>query len=139
MTTNAHTTATGTTTDTETSTSEAKDVVRAYLATWNATGEPEQRRLLAQHWSPEVTYVDPLAAVRGHDDLRALLSGVHVQFPGFVFSLVGNIDAHNRQLRFQWGLGPAGDEPAVIGFDVLVLDEDGRILDVRGFLDRVPG
>ena len=26
----------------------------------------------------------------------------------------------------------------VIGFDVMVLDQEGRILDVRGFLDRIP-
>lgn len=44
----------------------------------------------------------------------------------------------DRQLRFQWGLGPAGEEPVVIGFDVVVLDDDRRIQDVRGFLDQVP-
>ncbi|MDN5749072.1 MAG: hypothetical protein L0H64_11240 [Pseudonocardia sp.] len=37
------------------------------------------------------------------------------------------------------GLGPVGGEPIVIGFDVAVLDQGGRIHDVRGFLGRVPG
>lgn len=132
------TTATRTATDPGTSTGDPREVVRAYLATWNATNEQEQRRLLAQHWAAEVSYVDPLAAVQGHDGLRAVVSGVHEQFPGSVFSLVGDVDSHHDQLRFQWGLGPAGDEPIVIGFDVMVLDQEGRILDVRGFLDRIP-
>ena len=131
-------TSTDTRTDTGTSTGTAQEVVRAYLATWNATEEQERRRLLAQHWSPEVTYVDPMASVQGHDGLRAVVSGVHEQFPGFVFTLASDIDSHHDQLRFQWGLGPAGVEPVVIGFDVLVLDREGRILDVRGFLDRIP-
>ena len=40
------------------------DIVEHYLATWNATGA-ERDALLAEHWSPEVTYVDPLADVSG--------------------------------------------------------------------------
>ena len=48
------------------------------------------------------------------------------------------MDAHHQQLRFSWGLGPAGDEPLIIGFDVVVLDDQGRVADVRGVLDKVP-
>ena len=113
------------------------DIVEQYLATWNSEGA-ERAALLAEHWSPGVTYVDPLAEVSGTDAVGAMIDAVHAQFPGFVFSPVSDADAHHRQLRFTWGLGPAGEEPVVVGFDVVVLDEDGRILDVRGFLDRVP-
>jgi hypothetical protein len=113
------------------------DIVEQYLATWNSTGD-EREALLADHWSPHVTYVDPLAEVSGPEGVSALVDGVRAQFPGFVFSRVSHVDAHHRQLRFSWGLGPAGEEPVVLGFDVVVLDEDGRIRDVRGFLDRVP-
>lgn len=112
-------------------------IVDGYLATWNST--PAARaELLAEHFSPEVTYTDPMAQVSGHDGLTALIDGVQAQFPEFVFAPVGEADGHHDQVRFQWGLGPAGGEPAVIGFDVAVLDADGRIRDVRGFLDRVP-
>ncbi len=122
-------------TDTTTS---AQQTVQTYLATWNATREPERRGLLDQYWAADATYVDPLIAVSGRDGVSAAVGGAHEQFPGFVFSLVGEVDAHHDQLRFQWGLGPAGAEPLVVGFDVLVLDQEGRITDVRGFLDRVP-
>ncbi|WP_031464522.1 nuclear transport factor 2 family protein [Sciscionella sediminilitoris] len=113
-------------------------VVENYLATWNATGA-ERTRLLAEHWSPEAGYTDPLAEARGHGDIGAVIEQVQQQFPDFVFSPVGTVDAHHRQMRFQWGLGPRGAEPVVIGFDVLVLDDQDRIADVRGFLDKVPG
>jgi hypothetical protein len=114
------------------------DVVEQYLATWNAEGA-EREALLAEHWAPRATYVDPLAEVSGTADISALIDAVQAQFPGFVFSQASAADAHHRQLRFTWGLGPRGEEPVVVGFDVVVLDEDGRIEDVRGFLDRVPG
>ena len=114
------------------------DIVRSYLDTWNATDTDARRTLLEAHWSPAVTYVDPMAEVSGHEGVEALVGGVQAQFPGFVFTPVGDPDAHHRQVRFQWGLGPEGAEPVVVGFDVLVLDEQDRIADVRGFLDRVP-
>ncbi|WEH40606.1 nuclear transport factor 2 family protein [Streptomyces sp. AM 2-1-1] len=114
-----------------------KDIVQQYLATWNATGE-ERAALLRAHWSPGVTYTDPMAETTGHDGIAALVDGVRAQFPGHVFTQVGEADVHHRQTRFRWGLGPQGAEPPVIGFDVLVLDESGRIQDVRGFLDEVP-
>lgn len=112
-------------------------VVEQYLATWNATGE-ERATLLSRHWSPEATYTDPMAEVSGREGIAAVVDGVQAQFPGFVFTQVGEVDAHHRQVRFRWGLGPEKAEPLVIGFDVLVLDESGRIQDVRGFLDKVP-
>ncbi|WP_019144958.1 nuclear transport factor 2 family protein [Aeromicrobium massiliense] len=113
------------------------DVTEQYLATWNATGS-ERDRLLAEHWAADLVYVDPMAAVEGREAMSALIDAVHAQFPGFVFTRASEADAHHQQVRFTWGLGPAGQEPVVVGFDVLMLDDDGRIRDVRGFLDRVP-
>lgn len=114
------------------------DIVTHYLATWNATDAATRGDLLDAHWTPDCVYVDPLADVAGRSALATTIAAVQGQFPGFVFSRVGDVDAHHRQVRFQWGLGPAGEEPVVIGFDVLVTDDDGRIRDVRGFLDQVP-
>ncbi len=60
------------------------------------------------------------------------------QFPGFVFTAIGDTDAHHDHARFRWGLGPANEPPLVEGFDVVSLDGEGRILTVVGFLDKVP-
>lgn len=114
------------------------DIVTNYLATWNATDAATRDELLDRHWAPECVYVDPLAEVAGRPAVGATIAAVQGQFPGFVFSQVGDVDAHHGQVRFQWGLGPAGEEPVVIGFDVVVTDEEQRIRDVRGFLDKVP-
>ncbi|WP_320668762.1 nuclear transport factor 2 family protein [Patulibacter defluvii] len=114
------------------------DVVDAYLQTWNATDPDARAALLAEHWTSDASYVDPLAEAVGRDALHATIGAVQRQFPGFVFRPVGSADAHHRQTRFQWGLGPDGAEPVVVGFDVVVTDEEGRIDTVLGFLDRVP-
>jgi len=68
----------------------------------------------------------------------ALIAGAQSQFPGLVFTPVGPVDAHHRQARFRWALGPEGGESLVEGFDVAVLDDQNKITIVLGFLDKVP-
>lgn len=125
-------------TDLATTDVPAKDLATTYLACWNETDSGARHTLLEQHWTPDATYVDPLAEVAGVDQLDATIAAVHGQFPGFVFTPLGEVDAHHRQARFRWGLGPAGGTPLVEGFDVVTTDGDGRISAVVGFLDKIP-
>ncbi|MEP7022687.1 MAG: nuclear transport factor 2 family protein [Actinomycetota bacterium] len=114
------------------------DIATRYLACWNETSPDSRRKLVEQTWADTATYTDPLADVSGHDAIDATIGAVQAQFPGFVFTLAGPVDAHHQQARFTWGLGPEGAEPLVVGFDVAVTGSDGRITSVFGFLDKVP-
>lgn len=114
------------------------DIARTYLDTWNATDPDERADRLASGWSESATYVDPLAQVQGHGELDGLIAAVHAQFPGFVFSQLGETEAHHTHARFRWGLGPAGAPPVVEGSDVVVTDDAGHLVSVVGFLDVVP-
>lgn len=114
------------------------DLAHRYLAAWNETDPAARGAALAALFADDVRYTDPLVTVEGRDALDATIGAVQQQFPGFAFRLAGPVDAHHDQLRFTWELGPAGQEAPVAGFDVAVLDGDGRIRTVLGFLDRVP-
>ncbi|HET7407052.1 MAG TPA: nuclear transport factor 2 family protein [Mycobacteriales bacterium] len=109
-----------------------------YLNAWNAPDDASCEERVRALFSESVSYVDPLVDVQGHDELAATIGAVRSQFPDFAFRLSGQVDGHHRQLRFAWELGPTGAPAPVAGFDVAVLDDDGRIQQVRGFLDRVP-
>jgi hypothetical protein len=109
-----------------------------YLAAWNETDPAARRAAVAAVFSSDVRYTDPMADVRGAEALAATIGAVHEQFPGFVFRLAGQVDAHHDQLRFTWELGPEGAEAPIVGSDVALVDGDGRITAVLGFLDRVP-
>jgi hypothetical protein len=114
------------------------DLVQAYLTAWNETDPAARRAAIEAAFTPDARYVDPLADVSGTEGLDALIAGAQQQFPGMEFRQLGDVDAHHDVCRFQWGLGPAGAEPLVIGFDVAAVAADGRITTVHGFLDRVP-
>jgi hypothetical protein len=112
--------------------------VQRYIAAWNETEPPARRRAVAAVFTEDARYVDPLIDVRGHDGIDAAIAAVQQQFAGWVFRLAGPVDAHHDQVRFSWGLGPAGEEPPVVGSDVAVTNGDGRFARVSGFLDRIP-
>lgn len=55
-----------------------------YFAAWNA-GPDELEKAVAAAFTEDATYTDPLADVRGHEQLTAAIAGARQQFPGFVF------------------------------------------------------
>ncbi|MFF3885914.1 nuclear transport factor 2 family protein [Streptomyces sp. NPDC001914] len=113
--------------------------VNRYFEAWNASGPDALSKAVAAAWIPDGTYTDPLAEVRGHEQITALIASAHERFPGFVFRPLGAVDGHHDIARFGWELADGTDGPApVAGFDVIVLDGEGRIRSVHGFLDRVP-
>ena len=119
--------------------SDLQDLAERYLALWNETDPAARRRAVDARWAEDGSYTDPLVDARGRDAIDATLQAVQHDFPGMVFSLLGPVDAHHGIARFRWELAPRGaTEALVVGFDVLVADEDGRIAQVLGFLDRVP-
>jgi hypothetical protein len=115
-----------------------QDIVERYIASWNETDPERRRKLVDELWVDQASYTDPLAEAHGRDAIDALIAAAQAQFPGFVFTLAGPVDAHHNQARFTWGLGPADAEPVIIGFDVAVAAGDGRLGTVLGFLDKVP-
>lgn len=115
-----------------------QSVVQQYIETWNETDPLRRRALVAQVFTPDASYTDPLAAVRGHDGIDQFIGAAQAQFSGMRFSLGGAVDAHHEQARFTWHLSPPGaDDPVVVGFDVAVLD-DGQLQAVYGFIDKAP-
>lgn len=109
-----------------------------YIAAWNQTDAAARRAAVDELFAADARYTDPLVDAEGRDAIEATIAAVQQQFPGFLFRLAGPADAHHDQLRFTWHLGPADGEPPITGSDVAVVDGDGRIRTVLGFLDRVP-
>jgi len=113
-------------------------IASRYIATWNEADPEARRRAIDELWAEDGRYVDPLAVAEGRAAIDATIGAVQAQFPGFVFQLAGPVDGHHEQARFTWELGQPGADPLVVGFDVAVLDAQGQLQTVLGFLDKVP-
>ncbi|MET8979631.1 nuclear transport factor 2 family protein [Streptomyces sp. NPDC004539] len=113
--------------------------VTRYFEAWNARDPEARAKAVAAAWTEGGGYTDPLADVSGHAGVTAVIAAAHEQFPGFVLRPTGTADGHHHTVRFSWELVNEADGTApVAGSDVVTLAEDGRIVAVLGFLDRVP-
>jgi hypothetical protein len=118
--------------------STATDLIERYIATWNEQDPAKRRVAVDEIWTEDASYVDPVAVADGREAIAATIGAVQQQFAGLGFRLAGPVDAHHNLVRFTWELGPEDADALVVGFDVAVLSEDGRLRNVHGFLDRVP-
>ncbi|MDQ0963986.1 hypothetical protein QFZ66_007864 [Streptomyces sp. B4I13] len=120
-------------------TARYENAVARYFEAWNAREPEALAKAVAAAWAVRGTYTDPLADVRGHEEIAAVVAAAHGRFPGFLFRLSGAVDGHHDTARFSWELvSEAGGAAPVAGSDVITLDAQDRITSVLGFLDRVP-
>jgi hypothetical protein len=124
-------------TETFMSNSELGNLVDRYIASWNELDAERRRALIAETFTPDVHYVDPMMKGDGHSGIDALVGGVHAQFPGFRFALSRAVESVGEHVRFSWQLGPA-EAPGLIEGTDFARVSNGRFAAIHGFLDRVP-
>jgi hypothetical protein len=113
-------------------------LIDRYFAMWNEIDGEQRRDLIAQTWTEDASYVDPLMEGLGQAGIDAMVAGVQAQFPGHAFRRTSEIDAHHDRVRFTWELAPADGAALVSGIDFGVVAGD-RLRSITGFLDQVPG
>ncbi len=109
-------------------------VVERYIASWNEGDADRRRELVSRTWTEGGSYVDPLMAGRGADEIAAMIGAAQEQFPGHRFELAFGPDAHNGNVRFAWNMVGAGGKVAA-GVDFATVAPDGRLATVTGFLE----
>ena len=118
---------------------QTETAVDGYFTMWNEADPQRRRAAIAASWTDDASYVDPMFTAQGHDGLEQLAAGAQQQFPGHRFRRTTPVDAHHDRARWGWDLvGPDGT-PVVVGVDYALLAEDGRIREITGFFDQLPG
>ena len=114
-------------------------VVHRYIAMWNETSPEDRRAIIAETWTEDATYLDPIMSGDGPAGIDAMVAAAQKQFPGHRFELTHGPDTHHDRLRFAWRLVPAGGgnggAPVAAGVDFARLSGDGRLSEVTGFLE----
>jgi hypothetical protein len=110
-------------------------IANAYLALWNETDDDARTRTLAESWSADARYADPLMQGEGPAGISAMIAAARSHFPGHRFELSGTPDGHGPFTRFSWTLVSPKGEAVARGMDVARVDEAGRVTEVVGFLE----
>jgi hypothetical protein len=116
---------------------DANAVVGRYLASWNEEDPEARKTMVAATFAADAHYIDPVMSGRGADEIAAMIGAARQQFPNHSFTLQSGPDGHGNHIRFSWTLAPAGGASVVGGTDFAVVDDDGRVTSVVGFLDSI--
>ena len=108
-------------------------VIDSYFGAWNEADGSARLELIAQSFTADAHYVDPMSDVTGHAAISEMMEGVRAQFVGATLQRTGDIDAHHHLARFPWSATGADGAVIVAGIDVVVLAEDGRVQALAGF------
>ncbi len=110
------------------------DVVRSYFAAWNATDPDERADALAEAFTSGGVYTDPVAHAEGLDGISEMIAGFQGAFPDHTLSATTGLDEHHDCVRFGWKMTAPHGATVFEGIDVGLLDEDGRLRRVVGFI-----
>ena len=99
------------------------DGIGAYGQAWLEPDEGRRRELLERAWAPDAVSCDPLALVQGREALSE-----HIE-------VTAQAVRHHDSAHFPWPLRDAGGATVMTGFDVVQLDDRGRITGLTGFFD----
>jgi len=122
---------------TDTTTPDRTTIIDACFA---ALVEPDPARraaLVAQGWTADATFVDPLFAATGHDEIATIADAVVSGYPGQRFVRTTELDEHHDIVRYGWALVAEDGSVTVTGLDVAELAGDGRIRKVTGFFGEL--
>jgi hypothetical protein len=123
---------------TDTTTTDLTAVVDAYVAAWNETDPDRRAAHVAQAWTPDGAYVDPMFAASGHAAIADMHGTAQEQFPGHSVVRTSGLDAHNGLVRFGWELRDPEGATVVAGLDVAIVADDGRLSRLGGFFGPMP-
>jgi len=115
---------------------DATALIDRYIAVWNETDTARRRALIAQTWTPDARYLDPLMAGAGREGIDAMVQAVQEAYPGNRFRRTSEVDLHHDRVRFGWTLGPDGGPALAQGIDFAVIAPEQLLASVTGFLDQ---
>jgi hypothetical protein len=98
---------------------DANIIADRYIAIWNEADTERRRALIADAWTEDCSYVDPMMRADNREQIHALVTAAHERFPGFRFTLITE------------------GEPLVKGTDFAILEGE-RLKSVHGFIDQLP-
>jgi hypothetical protein len=104
--------------------------VDRYINIWNEPDAERRRETIRALWQPEARHLARTIEAIGYDGIEGRVTTAYQKWvveKGNVFRLRDGVDGHHGT-KLRWEMRPAaGGDVISIGFDFLVLGDDGRI------------
>ncbi|MFI4998393.1 MAG: nuclear transport factor 2 family protein [Reyranellales bacterium] len=108
-----------------------KTFVEQYISVWNEPDAERRRAIIRALWQPDARHLARTLEAEGHAGIETRVVNAYdkwVKEKGCTFRLRDGVDGHHDTIKLRWEMLPAGGGEVIsIGFDFLVMGEDGRI------------
>ncbi len=111
------------------------DPITAYGQAWLETDPARRLALLERAWTDDAVYCDPVDRVAGRAALADHIAATQAALPGGRVAVTTEPVRHHDSAFFRWTMTDGGGATVLTGFDVVQLDDDGRISRLTGFFD----
>jgi hypothetical protein len=105
--------------------------VEKYISIWNEPDRTARRLRIRELWVEDAQHLAKTLEAAGYDGIESRVANAYekwVKEKGCVFRLRDGVDGHHGTIKLRWEMLPAaGGEVISVGFDFLVLADDGRI------------
>jgi hypothetical protein len=110
---------------------DIREFVERYVNIWNEPDAQRRRQTVRDLWHEDARHLARTIEAEGHQGIETRVTGAYqkwVKERGNIFRLRDGVDGHHDTIKLRWEMMPAsGGHVISIGFDFLVLGEDGRI------------
>lgn len=107
-----------------------------YNAAWNERDPARVREHLELAVAEGVVFADPDNRTEGIEELEAMIREARLELPHAEYGADSEVDGgHDLRYRLHWRVRTGTDEPAVLGMDIITIDDAGLITRIDGFFD----
>ena len=119
--------------------SDLSELAQRYIAMWNEPDADRRRIDIEALWAADSAHYTDSREAHGYEALAERIGRAYEQWvaPGqYVFRAVDNANGHHNTVRFNWEMVTTDSAQVVsVGFDFLLLDDEGRISVDYQFID----
>ena len=109
----------------------------SYFAAWNSQSIDDIRRYVSDAFGSNTRYFDPHRVATGVEEFSTCLAEFRDERPDAEIAWTSGVDSHHNLHRYTWEVRIA-NQAIVTGYDVVEVDDAGKIVAVFSFFGSLP-
>jgi hypothetical protein len=112
-----------------------KEPIKSYIEAWKEKDNIARLAIIKSFWTKESYYNDPVANVKGPEELNTMIGKFQQDFPNAI--LTNDIILQNDNFRsWNWEIADSEHQLFIKGRDFVTLNDKGQITILVGFFEH---
>jgi hypothetical protein len=106
------------------------ELTERYMAAWNEPDDDIRHAAVAELWDPRGSHFSYTFSTTGHTAIQDRVDQAYLKWVkegGYTFRSAKNVVGRRNTVKFNWHMVAGTGDVVSVGFDFIILDDDGRI------------